>query len=394
MTRDEIMSLNEDELLTRSAEIKSELEGDNPDVESLEEEVKAIEERRAVILKENRKADMVAVLSGEGHDITESIITENTEEKNMEFDIKEFRNSEAYVHAYANALRDHDENFTECRKLLTTNGSSDNGANTVPVPDIVYDTIQTSWDREGLTSKVKKAYIKGNVKIGVEIGASEAAIHSEGASAPDEETLILATVNLIPFTIKKWISFSDEVLDMDDGTFLRYIFDELTYQIARKTANQIIAKINACGTVSTNVGTTNIAVAKIVTTAITQGLIAEALGELTDEATNNTIVMNKQTYAAFKAVQYAGNFSTDIFEGLDVVFNNSIKPWSVATTGDSIAYVGDFGNGFLCNFPNGDEIKTVLDVNAKADLVEAVGRRPVAMGVIKANAFCKIVADK
>lgn len=394
MTIEEIKVLTEDEIKTRSAEIKAELEKEDADIEALEAEVNALEERRAVILaeKEERKADIKAVIEGEGVDITNTI-PEIKEEKSMENSV-ELRNTQEYIHAYAESIRNHDETFAECRKLLTTNGSADNGANTVPVPDIVYSAIQTAWDKDGIMARVKKAYIKGNLKIGVEIGADAAAIHAEGAAAPDEESLILATVTLVPFTIKKWISFSDEVLDMDDGTFLAYIFDELTYQIAKKTANEVIGKIKACGTVSTNTPTTNIAVPQVVTTAITQALISEALGQLADDASNPCIIMNKATYAAFKAVQYAGQFATDIFEGLDVVFNSSVATWAAATTGVPFAYVGDLGAGVLVNFPNGEEIKTVLDYTAKSDLVEAVGRRPVAIGVIKPNTICAIKADK
>lgn len=396
MTNDEIKVLTEEEIKTRSAEIMAELDNvtDDTDVEGLESEVKALEERRAEILaeKETRAADIKAVLEGEGVDITNTI-PEIKEEKSMENSV-ELRNTQEYIHAYAESIRKHDENFSECRKLLTTNGLATNGDNTVPVPDIVYSTIQTAWDKEGVMARVKKAYIKGNVKVGVEIGADAAAIHAEGAAAPSEEELILATVLLVPFTIKKWISFSDEVLDLDDGAFLQYIFDELTYQIAKKTANEVIAKIAACGTVSTNTPTTNIAVPQVVTTAITQSLVSQALGQLSDEASNPCIIMNKSTWAAFKAVQYAGQFNADPFEGLEVIFNNSISTWSAATTGVPIAYVGDLGEGVLVNFPNGEEIKTVLDYTAKADLVEAVGRRPVAMGVVKPNVICAIKADK
>ena len=307
----------------------------------------------------------------------------------------ELRNTQAYIDAFANGIkacyRSGKSDMAECRALLTENASG-----TVPVPQIVYDIISTAWEKDRITQLVKKSYAKGVLRIGVEIVASDAAIHTEGAAAPDAETLIRAIVNLAPQTFKKWIQVSDEVLDMDSGSFLRYIYDELTYRIAKKAADTLLAKIAACGTVSTNVGTTNIAVAAITTTTINVGLVAEALGKLCDDAANPVIIMNKATWSKFKAVQYAGNFSVDPFEGLEVVFNNSISSWSAATTGVPIAIVGDLGVGAMMNFPNGDDVKIKYDDldDGEADLVKIIGRLPVASGVIKENAFCTIKADK
>lgn len=396
MTIDEIKVLSEDEIKTRSAEIKSLLDSEDVNVEELEKEVEALEARRAEILaeKETRKSDIAAVLGGMGENITETIPEKQEEKRTMENTV-EIRNTSEYIDAFANgikaAYRNGDNKMAECRALLTENASG-----TVPVPQIVYDIISTAWEKDRITQLVKKSYAKGVLRIGVEIVASDAAIHTEGSAAPDAETLILAIVNLAPQTFKKWIQVSDEVLDMDSGAFLRYIYDELTYRIAKKAADTLLAKIVACGTVSTNTPTTNIAVPAITTTTINVGLVAEALGKLCDDAANPVVIMNKSTWAKFKAVQYAGNFSVDPFEGLEVVFNNSISAWSAATTGVPFAIVGDLGVGAMMNFPNGDDIKIKYDDldDGEADLVKIIGRLPVASGVIKENAFCVLKADK
>lgn len=398
MTIEEIKSLNEDELKVRSAEIRSELDhvSESTDVEALEAEIKALEERRAEILaeKQTRAADAQAVLNGAGTDITETIPQKQEDRATMENTV-ELRNTQAYIDAFANgikaAYRSGKYDMAECRALLTENASG-----TVPVPQIVSDIISTAWEKDRITQLVKKSYAKGVLRMGVEIVASEASVHTEGAAAPDAETLILAIVSIAPETIKKWIQVSDEVLDMDSGAFLRYIYDELTYRIAKKAADRLLAKIVACGTVSTNVGSTNIAVASITTTNINIGLVAEALGKLCDDAVNPVIIMNKATWSLFKAVQYAGNFSVDPFEGLEVVFNNSISSWSAATTGVAFAIIGDLGAGALMNFPNGEDVKIKYDDldDAEADLVKIVGRLPVGSGVIKENAFCTLKADK
>lgn len=397
MTIDEIKVLSEDEIKTRSVEIKSLLDSEDVNVEELEKEVEALEARHAEILaeKETRKSDIAAVLGGMGENITDTIPEKQEEKRTMENTV-EIRNTSEYIDAFANgikaAYRNGDNKMAECRALLTENVAT----GTVPVPQVVYDIISTAWEKDRITQLVKKSYAKGVLRIGVEIVASDAAIHTEGAAAPDAETLILAIQNLAPQTFKKWIQISDEVFDMDSGAFLRYIYDELTYKIAKKASDTLLAKIVACGTVSTNVGTTNIAVAAITTTTINVGLVAEALGKLCDDAANPVVIMNKATWSKFKAVQYAGNFSVDPFEGLEVVFNNSISSWSAATTGVPIAIVGDLGVGAMMNFPNGNDVKIKYDDldDGEADLVKIIGRLPVASGVIKENAFCTIKADK
>jgi len=386
-----------DEIETRFAEIETELANEDANIEELNAEFEGLKTRKAEIEAESKKAILRAAIQGEGKDVTNEFVPK--EDITMSKTMAELRSSNEYVEAYANdlkeAFRSGKTSFAECRAAITTEGCA-NGNAIIPVPQIVEDIIGTAWEKDGITQRVKKSYIKGTVRIGVEIEADDAVVHTEGAAAPSAENLVIAVVSLTPETIKKWVQVSDEVLDMTGEAFLRYIYDELTYRIAKKAADRLLKKITTCGTVSTNSGTTNIAVAAITTTNITQGLIASALGMLNDEAANPVVIMNKQTWSAFKSVQYAGNFSVDPFEGLDVVFNNSLATWAEATTGVPFAIVGDLGYGAQMNFPNGEDIKIKYDDldDAEADLVKIVGRLPVASGVIRENAFCQIKADK
>jgi len=294
----------------------------------------------------------------------------------------EIRNTPEYINAYAEYVKTGDD--AQVRSLLTENASG-----TVAVPELVYDIVKTAWQKEGIMSLVRKSYLKGNLKVGFEASAGDAAVHTEGAAAPSEETLVLGTVELVPVSIKKWISVSDEALDMRGEEFLRYIYDELAYRIAKKAADTLIAKIEACGTTN---GTNSVAVPKIASTQITLGLIASAIGQLSDEAANPVIMMNKATWSAFKAVQAAGNYGYDPFEGLPVVFNNSITAFSAATTGVTYAIVGDLGQGAIANFPNGSEITMKYDdlSLAEKDLVKIVGRQYVGLGIVGPYSFVKI----
>lgn len=352
------------------------------ELKAYEEEQRAIkaelEERKAA--EAERRATAEAIVKGAG-EVTETI--EPVEER-KDMDNIEIRNTKAYIDAYANYIKT--ENDAECRALLTENVSG----GTVPVPEFVYDVVKTAWERDEITRRVRKAYLQGNVKVGFEISSTGATKHTEGGTAVTEETLVLGTVSMIPASYKKWISISDEVYDMRGEEFLRYIYDELTYQIAKSVANDLLDKIMACGTAAT---TTQVAVGSIKATQISVGLVASALGNLSDEAANPMVVMNKATWSAFKAAQYAASYPVDPFEGLPVAFSNHLKSFAAATTGEAYVIVGDFGHGALANFPNGEDITFKFDDQTlmTQDLIRILGREYVAIAPVASGAFVQIV---
>ena len=385
MTNEEIQALTMEQIEARKAEIKTIVEDQSSeaDFEALSKEVDSLEERKAVLIEEQRKADIQAVVEGAGEEIDIEI---PQEERKM--DSKEIRSSQEYIEAFAEYIKTGKD--TECRKLLTELASG-----TVPVPTFVEDEIRTAWDNNKILARVKKAYMKGIVRVGFEISADGAVVHTEGADAPSEEKLVLGIVELKPASIKKWITISDEAIDLKGEAFLRYIYDELTYQIAKKAEDELIAKIKACGTVSTNTPSTNVAVPVVVNTG-TLTAISEAIAQLSDKAANPVVIMNKASFATFKALQYAANYPVDPFEGLDVLFNDTIAAFADATTGVPYAIVGDLGVGALANFPEGDGVSIKYDdlSLAEADLVKIVGREYIGMGVVAPKAFVKIVKEE
>lgn len=375
----ELKDMTIEELLERKAQIAIDAEAPEADLNALTDEVRAINEE--IEARKQAEAQRVeireAVALGTGV-VTETVEPEVREEKKT---MEEIRNSKEYIEAYANYIKTEDP--TECRALLSENGSGQ-----IPVPELVYDIVKTAWEREGIMSRVRKAYIKGNLKVGFEISSSPAATHTEGV-AVDEENLVLGTVNLIPQSIKKWISISDEALDLSGEPFLRYIYDELAYRIAKKAADLLVANIIACGTVST---TTCPGVPAITEATIGVGTVAKAIANLSDDAANPVVMMNKLTWGALKAAQAGANYGYDPFEGLPVVFNNTITAYSAASTGDTYMIVGDLDQGALANFPAGEEISFKYDemTLATQDLVRVIGREYVALGVVAPDAFVKV----
>ena len=379
----ELKEMTVEELLEKRSALAADVETDGADLDAIEADVRAInaelEERKAA---ETKRAEIRAAVADGAGEVIEKI--EQVERK-KEMDNVEIRNSKAYIDAYAEYIKTGKD--TECRALLTENADP---SGTVPVPDFVYDIVKTAWEREGVMSRVRKSYLKGNLKVGFEISASGAVVHEEGDSPVAEETLVLGTVFIMPYSIKKWVAISDEVVSMRGEAFLRYIYDELTYQIAKKAADEMIAKIIDCGTVSTS---TCPGVPVYTATVASVGLVAQALAKLSDEAANPVVIMNKASWGAFKAAQAANGYGYDPFEGLPVVFNNSITALSAATTGVTWAIVGDLDHGALANFPDGEGINFKLDelTLATNDLVRVIGREYVGLGVVAPNAFVKVI---
>jgi len=382
MTREEIMELDLDGIEARKAEMKAEIEqaADSAALDAIEAEKAIIEERIAQLNAEaekaKRKADMAAVIGGKGKTIAKQ------EERTMN-DIKEYRNSKEYVELYADYMKSHDD--TEIRAaLLSTNATG----GTIPVPDFVYDIVKTAWDRNEIMRLVPRENLPGNLKVSFEISGSDAVIHTEGSGAVSEEDLVEGVVTLIPEYAKKWKSFSKTVYALRGEAFVRYIYDEIAYRVFKKVADTLIGKIAALPQTATS---TKPSAAKI-SGAPAVGLVAEAIGNLSDEATNPVVVMNKATWSAFKAAYYQGNFPADPFEGFAVHFNNSLPAYSTASSGAVYAIVGDFRQGTLANYPNGDEIEFTFDTisRKKENLVEVLGELLVAAEPVADKAFTLI----
>ena len=363
---------------TRMAEIQTELEtADEERMTALENEVADLEQRKAEIIEQRKKE--VAEVIDNGEEI------EKYEEREKPMTIEEIRNSKEYVNAFAEYIKTGKDE--EVRALLSTNAT--NSGAYVPVPSIVEGRIRTAWKKLGIMDLVRKTFVKGNLKVGFELSADGALIHNEGAAANNEEALTLGVVELKPVSIKKWITISDEAMDMTGEEFLFYIYDEITYRIAKKAQEELLAKITAASTSATS---TAVSVAMVDDGAPSVGIVAECMGKLSDEAANPVIVMNKGTWSQFKAAQYAAHYAVDPFEGLPVYFDSTIPVYSSTATTGVWMIVGDFARGAQANFPAGEEIGLKFDdlSLAEKDLVKIVGREYVGLGLVSDKCFCKV----
>ena len=363
------------EIEERSSAINTELETDGADLDALQEEARNLAEERARLntqleeLKvEAEKAEEARKAVENGAGITKE---ENMEEKAMT--IEELRSSDAYVEAYANYLKSEilgKPDDTEVRALLTTNATAATGY--VPVPTLVDDIVRHAWENENILSRVKKTGFKGNVKVAFELSADGAYIHAEGSSAPTEEALTLGIVELKPANIKKWISVSDEMIETTGEGFLRYVYEELAYQVMKKLSYDVVGDISGA-TYTTNQATA-VGIPKVkknpgITT------IATAAANLSDEAQNIVVILNPLTKVAFLEAYAAGNFAVDPFQGLTVLTSGKLPAFDTASENDCYAIVGDL-SAVQVNFPAGEGLKIINDPYslAEKDLLKIVGR--------------------
>ena len=356
----EIKNMTSEELETRKAEIATLVDSDDADLDALTEEVRSInselQERRDAEIKKAELRNAVATDDlGETIENIESI----QERKNMKT-LEEIRSSHEYNVAYANYIKTN--NDAECRAMLT-------------------ELTDDAWERARLLEKVRKTYFKGVVKQSFELSASDAVIHAEGSPAPSEESLQLGIVSMVPSTIKKWISVSTESVEYGMGGegFLDYIYDELTYRVAKKVQDSIITYIMTAPTTATLASPS---VAEVSVTALALADLYVAMGKLSPEAQNLTAVMSRETEALIRGLQLSANYPVDPLAGCDIVYAN--VPNGII--------IGDFGYGAQVNLPDGDAIRILRDdyTLATEDLVKFIAHKSVSGGIVADKAFVRI----
>ena len=365
----------------RKAAISVEVDTEGADLDALQAEARAINEeleaRKAEASKraEIRKAVANSAISGVKPVQEPAAPT-----------LEEVRKSDRYVEAYANYIRT--GRADECRAILTeTNPSSVSGSGPVPVPVLVDQIVRTAWESDEILSRVRKTNFKGNLKVAFERSADAAVVHTEGTSAPSEESLTLGIVTMIPANIKKWIRITDEAMTMGGAAFLDYVYRELTYQIIRKLSALVIGDISGASTShsSSAIGIPKVKVAPSTTT------VATAMGNLSDEARDTVIIMNRLTHAAFYEAFAAGNFAVDPFMGMKVLFTSALPAYSTASENDVYAIIGDL-SGAQVNYPEGEGVVIKLDdlSEAESDLVKVVGRQYAAHAVTGPGRFVNV----
>ena len=370
-----------EELETRQAEIAG-METEGASTEEIEQRALDLEAIKAELETRKQKAAEDAETRKK---IAEGKIGETKEEHQEEkkMDIMEIRNSPEYLDAYANFIRTSNDN--ECRTVLLSKNAPASGQ--LPVPDMVEATIKTAWEKNEFLSKVRKTYFRGNLRVPFELSATGAWKHVEGTTGLTEEEITIGIVQLIPANIKKLVRITDECIAMGGEEFIRYIYDEVTYQILKELVKEIIDKIDDASTSSSSsaVGIPKVKVAPGVM------VLANAATNLSEDATDLCVVLNRLTEAKFNTAYASGNFAIDPFAGFTKVYCSSLPAFDSASENDMYAIVGDL-SAIQVNYPEGEGIVIKWDDMSEAedDLVKVVGRQYSGFGVTAPGRLVKL----
>ena len=368
------------EIETRKAQILEEMEKEGADLDALKAEMEELRKNAEQIRDAAQKAEETrkAIASGAAG----IVIGETHNPEAAAKTVEEIRSSKEYVDAYARYLQTEDDK--ECRALLSKNAPN-NGQ--VPVPSIVDPIIKNEWENNTILSRVNKTYFRGNLTSAFERAADPAYEHLEGTTAITEQDLTLGIVELKPKNIKKYIRVSDEVIATGGEALVTYVFSELAHYVMMELVKKVIGDIKGAGTSHTSsaVGIPKIEGAPDLVSVVN----AEA--NLSDQAENIVVIINRLSSAAFHAARVAGNFAVDPYDGLTVLYTSALPAYSTADSDAVWMIVGDL-KGEQVNYPEGEGIITKWDdlSEAEADMVKVHGRQYAAHGVTKPGMFVNV----
>ena len=376
----------------RANEIAEAMKADDADLDALTEEARALEERKAAIkaAAEERAKKAEKIANG---DLGE--VKEKYKEKNK-MTYEEIRASHDYAVAYANYIKT--GKADECRAMLAKAEeraagdplTTENVSGSVAVPVSVEGRVRTAWEKDEIMRRVRKTYFKGNHKVFYEVSGTDAVAHTEGGDPVPGEELVLGTVNQIAKSYKKWLPITDEVLDLTGEEFLFYIYDEITYRIIKAIGDDLLTEIETIAG-----GGDGPAVAYTGVAAVGLDSITQALANLSEDAQDPVIIMNKKTWSALETARAAAGYAFDPYYGLPIIFKSSLPAPADAQDGDPLIIVGDLGEGANCNLPNGYDVKFKFDdlTEMTSDVVRILGRLFAAINVVAPNAFAVITKE-
>ena len=368
------------EIETRKAAILQEMEKEGADLEALKAEMEELRKNAEEIREAAAKAEKTrkAIAAGAAG-IT---VGETRKAEKAEKTVDEIRGSKEYVEAFARYLMSEDDR--ECRALLSENASS---GGQVPVPTLVDPIIKTAWEKNDILNRVNKTGFKGNLKSAFERAADPAYEHGEGTTAITEEDLTLGIVELKPKNLKKFIRLSDEVIATGGEALVTYVYKELAHQIMLLLAKKVVTDISGA---STSHSSSAVGIPKI-DGSPDLSVVVTAEANLSDEAENPVVIINRLTAAAFHQAKVAGNFAVDPYDGLPVLYSSALPAYSSASDNAVWMIVGDL-DGEHVNYPEGEGIITKWDdlSEAEADMVKVHGRQFAAHGVDKPGRFVNV----
>ena len=367
---DEIKTMTLEEIEERRKAIAEEIPtADAERLTAINAELDLIEERKREIKTqaEERAKTVEEVLNAPAA----APIVEERKEKKMTS--REYRSTPEYIDAYVAYVKSgYDVKEFEKRMPEPLPGTgvvlkTENvEGGTIAVPTYIEDKINAAWENNEIMRRVRRTYLPGNVEVGVEVFAGPAVIHEEGGEAILSEDLEIAFVKLVPEYIKKMVKITHTALELTGTAFLDYLYDEIEYQIVKKAAKEVIAKVIASPYLETS---------PLTGAVLSTADIINAEGELAGDA-NPVLLISRADAAALKAAALGANYGYDPFDGIEVIYVDNVGS-------DYCALLVDL-NAVQCNFPNGDQPRFIFDEFTEADknVVRIIGRLQMACDLV------------
>lgn len=333
-----------EEINKRMLEITEEIKKEDADVDALTREVDDLEnEKRALIEKaEQRKATLERIAKSNNN-----LIERGKEEEKMEEKKENILETEEYRRAFFKKLQRKELSEAEERAMST----AANSVGSVVPTETQNLIIERVFEQAPLLNEITLLRVNGNVTFSVEAEATEAAIHTEGATLNDDGD-VLIPVALSSYEINKYITISKSVSKMSIDAFENWLVKMLSRMIARKITKLIIAgtgtnqpkgveKANTWG------ATNSVTVAK--TASLTKENVVALEGLLpSGYDANAKFLMSKKTLMTdFRPLQDKGK--DDFFvkegnkyyvEGYEVMLDDTVALHE-AYLGDFSMYVGN-----------------------------------------------------
>ena len=234
MTKDEIMTLDIEQIEERSKALAVEIEAaeDNEAMDNIQAEIDAIEERKAEIEKEieERKNDIAEVIKGEG-DVIEEIKEERNDKKMFGIDTKEYR--DAFM---ANLVGRANE---EQRTILADNSTYGDGLS-LPV-----GLDQEIWDQVNEAHPILADVDKLNTGIAIKVTQMTPAgiTKKMDKTASSEQTFSGVDVTLVGADYHTYITVSYAEAKMSQGAMERFLVREVADAIGEALAGDVFTRI-------------------------------------------------------------------------------------------------------------------------------------------------------
>jgi len=212
-----------DEIETRFAEIRSEMEQEDADIDALTEEVRTLkEERDSIIAEEEQRKALLDEVAKSGT-ITERFEEETMPERSFAVDTMEYR--DAYLKQLMGRPLDEEE-----RAAMTASAA---------IPTITADKIVSWMAKYPLVDAVDLTRIPGNVSYPVDGTNADVAWVAMGTAATDSADA-LGTVSLNAYKLIKTVEITADVQRMSIDAFEDWLVEKLANKMAKAVSNGIL----------------------------------------------------------------------------------------------------------------------------------------------------------